>query len=73
MVDGDTVYSNPLLADRHLLFLVTGTALPVDDLTGSIDWSGSIDRHVEKAFNSDSANVVGAVMHNEIVEVYAFI
>lgn len=72
MNDGDTLLINNGLKDRYLLILADGISLPINYMNGAIDWSGSIQRHVEKALASNTANFIGAVRQDEIIEVYAF-
>lgn len=72
MNPGDTLYINSLLVNKKALVIVDGMALPVDDFSGDIDWSTSIDRHIEKAFSSNTVNFVGGVMNAEKIEIYAY-
>jgi len=72
MNQGDTLYINNLLQNKKILVIVDGKALPVDDFSGDIDWTGSIDRHIEKAFASNTINFVGSVFTDEIIEIYAY-
>ena len=72
MNGGDTTLLNAGFANKHLLILADGTGLPVDDLTGAVDWSTSIHRHVEKALASNSVEFIGGVVNNETIEIYAW-
>ena len=72
MNEGDTLYINNALQNKNLLILVDGIGLPIDDFSGDVDWTGSIQRHVEKALSSNTINFVGSVNNDEIIEIYAF-
>ncbi len=72
MADGDTLLVNEGFKNKRLLILVDGIGIPIDDFSGSIDWSGSIDRHVEKALASNTITFIGAVNTDETIEIYAF-
>lgn len=72
MNEGDTLYINEGLKNKNLLILVDGIALPIDDFSGAVDWTGSIQRHVEKALASNTVNFIGSVYTDEIIEIYAF-
>jgi len=72
MNDGDTVLTRPAFLNKNLLVLADGIALPVDDGTGAIDWTGSIKRHIEKAYDVDTINFIGGVVDNETIEIYAW-
>ena len=72
MNDGDIVLTNSGFVNKYCLVLADGTALPVDDGSGSINWIGSIKRHIEKTFGGNSITFVGAVVDNETIEIYAF-
>lgn len=72
MNQGDLLYINNLLINKKALVIVDRQALPVDDLSGDIDWTGSIDRHIEKADTSNTINFIGSVMDKEIIEIYAY-
>ena len=41
MVQGDELYINALLANKKALVIIDGLAMPVDDFSGSIDWTTS--------------------------------
>lgn len=71
MNGGDTLLINAGFVNKHLLIIVDGIVLPVDDLTGAIDWTGSIQRHVEKALASNTGEFIGSVVNEEIIEIYA--
>jgi hypothetical protein len=71
MTAGDTLYINNLIKNKRALVLVDGIALPVDDFSGDIDWTGSVQRRIEKADSSNTINFVGSVVNQEIVELYA--
>lgn len=72
MNDGDTLYINNAIQNKNLLILVDGIGLPIDDFSGDIDWTGSIQRHAEKALASNTINFIGSVNTDEIIEIYAF-
>jgi len=72
MNDLDTVLIRPAFANKNLLVLADGVGLPVDDGSGDIDWTGLINRHIEKTFAGDTITYVGGVAQNEIIEIYAF-
>jgi hypothetical protein len=72
MMNGDTILTNALFANKNILVLADGTGLPCDDGTGQVNWAGSIQRHIEKTFASNQITFVGAVNQQEIIEVYAF-
>jgi hypothetical protein len=72
MNQGDLLYINGLLANKKVLVVVDGMVLPVDDLSGDVDWSLSIQRRVEKAPASNTINFVGSVVNEEIIEIYAY-
>jgi hypothetical protein len=72
MNDGDNLLTNAGFANKNLLVIASGILLPCDDGRGSIDWTGSIERHYEKTLASDTINFVGAVVLNEVIEIYAF-
>jgi hypothetical protein len=72
MAPGDTIYTNSLLVGQKVLVMATGFGLPVDYLDGAIDWTGSIERHVEKAIGSNSITFPGSVPDGDIIEIYAF-
>jgi hypothetical protein len=73
MTNTDTTYTNALLAGRKVLVLADGTALAVDDGSGSIDWTGLVNRHIQKTNASTTATFIGGVNTQEIIEIYAFI
>lgn len=72
MMNGDSVYTNAALAGKKVLVMADGLALPVDDGTGSIDWTGLINRHIQKTDASDTITFVGNVVYPEIIEIYAW-
>lgn len=72
MNHGDTLLVNEGLKNKRLLILADGVGLPIDDFSGDIDWSGSFDRHVEKALSSNTCNFIGSVNLDETIEIYAF-
>jgi len=72
MNDGDSVLTRAAFINKNLLILADGTALPVDDGSGAIDWTGLINRHIEKTYASDTVTFVGNVVENEIIEIYAW-
>ena len=72
MDDTDTTLTDVRFKNKYLLVLVDGVAIPVDDGLGSIDWTGSIIRHIEKTFAGDTITWIGGVVNGEIVEIYAF-
>lgn len=72
MSAGDTLYIKEAIVNKKVLVMVDGMAMPVDDFSGSIDWTGSIQRHIEKALASNTINFVGSVVTDEIIEIYAY-
>lgn len=72
MNDGDSVLTNAGFANKNLLIIASSLALPCDDGSGDIDWTGSIERHYEKTLASDTVTFVGNVVEKEIIEIYAF-
>jgi hypothetical protein len=75
MDDGDTVFTDAGFANKNLLVLANGIGVPCDDGLGAIDWTSppaSITRHYEKTLASDTMNWVGAVIQDEIIEIYAW-
>ncbi len=68
---GDTLYINSSLVNKRVLVVVDGFSLPVDDGSGDIDWTGSIDRRVEKATASNTITFVGSVANAEKIYIYA--
>lgn len=72
MAEGDTLLVNSLLVNKKLLIMIDGMGIPIDDFSGAINWTGSIQRHVEKALASNTINFIGSVNNQEIVEIYAF-
>jgi hypothetical protein len=72
MADGDTLLINNGFINKQLLIMADGTGIPIDDLTGAIDWTGSIQRHAEKALAANTINFKGGVREKEIIEIYAF-
>lgn len=72
MDDTDTELTDVAFANKRLLVLADGIALPIDYGDGAIDWSGSISRHLEKPLAGDNITFIGGVIDNETIEVYAF-
>lgn len=72
MDENDTILTNVGFANKSMLVLADGTALPVDDGSGVIDWAPLITRHIEKVLAGDTITFVGGVTDQEIIEVYAF-
>lgn len=72
MANGSTVLINNSLANKNILVLADGTALPIDDGSGQINWAGVITRHVQKTVASNQITFMGGVVQNEIIEIYAF-
>ncbi len=72
MNQGDLLFISSLIVNKKVLVVVDGMLLPVDDLSGDVDWTGSIQRRVEKAFASNTINFVGGVVNEEIIEIYAY-
>ena len=68
----DTTLTNAQFANKRLLILADGVGLPIDYGDGAIDWTGSIERHVEKALASDTCNFIGGVADTETIEIYAW-
>lgn len=71
MADGDTLYVNASIANKKVLVIADRQALPCDDGSGDIDWTGSIDRHIEKTLASNTIAFVGGVVNEEKIEIYA--
>jgi hypothetical protein len=75
MNDGDTILANAAFANKNLLVLANGIGIPCNDGSGSIDWTippANITRHYEKTFASNTMTWVGAVVQDEIIEIYAW-
>lgn len=72
MNDGDTIYINTLLVNKKALVIADGIALPVDDGSGDIDWTGSIQRHIEKPLASNTIVFIGGVTEEEKIEIYGY-
>ncbi len=72
MVDAQTLLSNAGFANKNLLVIASGLALVVDDLSGAIDFTGSVERHYEKTFAGSQITFVGGVTDKEIIEIYAW-
>lgn len=72
MAEGDTVLISSGFTNKYCLVLASGIALPVDDGLGTIDWTGSVERHIEKTLASNTITFIGGVVTGEIIEVYAF-
>lgn len=72
MNEGDILYINNALVNKKVLVIVDALSLPVDDNSGDIDWTGSIDRHVEKALASNTINFIGSVATGEKIQIYAY-
>lgn len=70
MVDGDHLLTNAGFANKNLLVLASGLALPCDDGSGDIVFT--IERHYAKTYASDTVDFVGNVNQDEIIEIYAF-
>jgi len=68
---GDTIFIDNDLIGKRVLVVVDGMSLPVDDGSGDIDWTGSIDRRVEKATASNTITFVGPVADEEKIYIYA--
>lgn len=71
MNDGDTIYINSAMTNKRVFITIDGMAPPIDDGSGDIDWTGSIDRRIEKAVASNTAVFVGGVKNEEKIYVYA--
>lgn len=72
MVDGQELLNNAGFAGKNLLVIASGIALACDDGTGSIDFTGSIERHYEKTYASATLKFVGGVVNKELIEIYAW-
>ena len=72
MDDGDTILINSLFENKNLLILADGIGIPVDDLSGAIDWTGSIQRHAKKAPASNTIEFIGGVVNEEKIQIYAY-
>lgn len=71
MMDGDTNYTNALMAGKRVLVIASSMYVPVDYGDGAIDFTGSIERHIEKTVAGNSLTWIGGVVANEIIEIYA--
>lgn len=71
MMDGDTIYTNALLAGKRVLVIASSMYVPVDYGDGAIDFTGSIERHIEKTVAATTLTWIGGVVQNEIIEIYA--
>lgn len=71
MQDGDTTYTNPLLAGKRVLVIASSMYVPVDYGDGAIDFTGSIERHIQKTLSGTTLSFIGSVVVNEIIEIYA--
>lgn len=65
MNDGDTVYSNPLLANGNFIILSNGKA--IHQLADSLS-----ERYATKAFSSNTILITGGVSEDEVIEIYKF-
>lgn len=72
MIDGDDTFIHANLLNKRALVIVDGMALPVNDFSGSVDWSTSIDRHIEKALASNTITFVGDVRDEEVISIYGY-
>lgn len=76
MADGDTVYTNALLAGKKVFVIVGGLGVPIEDGSGVIDWAdpvtGAIIRHIEKNLADDFLTFVGPASAEEVVEIYTY-
>lgn len=72
MDEGDIEYLNSALIGKRALVVVDGIGLPVDDGSGDVDWTDSIQRHVEKPVSSNRIEFIGSVTIGEIVEIFAY-
>jgi hypothetical protein len=70
MNDGDTVLTSPLFGNKKVMVIVSSLVLPVDDGSGAIAFTD--ERRVEKTDASHSINFIGAVVHDEIIEIYTY-
>lgn len=75
MVNDDHLLANAAFANKNLLVIASGYALPCDDETGDIDWANppaSMIRHYHKTFAGNTIDFIGNVKDQEIIEIYAF-
>ncbi|HYC27333.1 MAG TPA: hypothetical protein VEB42_00940 [Chitinophagaceae bacterium] len=73
MADGQTALTKAAYANKRLLILVDGVALPCDDGSGNIDWAApenALRRRYQKTLASDTITFVGNVYYPEIIEIY---
>ncbi len=70
--EGDELITHNKLADRNVLVLADGKPLPVDDGSGDVDWTGSIDRRVRKIKSDNELTFVGSVKTSEVIEIYTY-
>jgi hypothetical protein len=72
MTDVDTTLTDSRFANKKLLVIASSLAVPCDDGSGDIDWTGSIERHYLKTLSGDTITWFGGVADKEIIEIYAF-
>lgn len=70
--EDDTTIIHNMLSSKNVLVIVDGSPIPVDDYSGDVDWTGSIDRHVKKLKSSNELFFAGSVENGEIVEIYTY-
>jgi hypothetical protein len=74
MADGDTVYTNALLAGKKVMVLASSIALPEEDGSNSIVWTDPVTgvtiRHFEKLLADDHLTIVGGVKEGEPISIY---
>jgi len=70
MLDGEDELTRAMFANKRLLVLADGIALPCDDGSGDINWTGLLNRHIIKTLASDTVQFFGAASQDEIIEIY---
>ncbi len=65
MNEGDTVYTNPLLANGNFIILSGGKA--IHQMSDKVE-----DRYASKAYAGTTISIHGGVYHDEVIEIYKF-
>lgn len=71
MTEVDTTLTSSLFTNKRLLVVASGLVLTVDDNSGDIDWTGSIERHYLKTLSQDTITFFGGVTTGELIQIYA--
>lgn len=72
MMEGDTAFFDLRLQGLNVLVFADSAYLNVDDGSGAVDYTGSIQRHIIKIKGDSRILFVGGVTAKEIIEIYAF-